>query len=90
MAIIGLRALYFAVASLLGAFRFLKPGLAILIAVIGVKLILQPMGIHAPPLVTLSVIAAILGGSVGLSLLFPGPAAVEVAEDGTKNEPTEH
>jgi predicted tellurium resistance membrane protein TerC len=89
MAIIGLRALYFAVASLLGAFRFLKTGLAILIAVIGVKLILQPMGYHAPPLVTLSVIAAILGGSIGLSLLFPGPAQALGAGAETKNEPTQ-
>ena len=87
MAIIGLRALYFAVASLLGAFRFLKTGLAILIAVIGVKLILQPMGYHAPPLVTLSVIAAILGGSIGLSLLFPGRAAAGTDVE-SKNEPT--
>jgi tellurite resistance protein TerC len=87
MAIIGLRALYFAVASLLGAFRFLKTGLAILIAVIGVKLILQPMGIHAPPLVTLSVIAAILGGSIGLSLLFPGRGPVTGAGAESKNEP---
>ncbi|MFM1882366.1 MAG: hypothetical protein RJA05_775 [Planctomycetota bacterium] len=89
MAIIGLRALYFAVASLLGAFRFLKTGLAILIAVIGVKLILQPMGYHAPPLVTLSVIAAILGGSIGLSLLFPGRAPVTGAGAESKNEPTQ-
>lgn len=73
MAIIGLRALYFAVASLLGSFRFLKTGLAILIAVIGVKLVLQPMGIHAPPFATLAIIGVILAASIGLSLAFPAP-----------------
>ncbi|MBM4110089.1 MAG: TerC family protein [Phycisphaerae bacterium] len=77
MAIIGLRALYFAVASLLGEYRFLKPGLAILIAAVGVKLILQPMGFHVPPLATLTVIGAILGCSIGLSLLFPKRATNE-------------
>lgn len=86
MAIIGLRALYFAVASLLRAFRFLKAGLAILIALIGVKLILQPMGYHAPPFVTLSVIAAFLGGTIGLSLLFPARTATESGTT-SRNEP---
>jgi hypothetical protein len=40
-------------------------------------------------LVTLSVIAAILGGSIGLSLLFPGRAQVTGAGAESKNEPTQ-
>ncbi len=75
MAIIGLRALYFAVASLLGSFRYLKPGLAILIAIIGVKLLALPLGFKAPDWVTLIVIASVLGASIGLSVLSPAPTA---------------
>ena len=46
------------------------------------------MGYHAPPLVTLSVIAAILGGSIGLSLLFPGRGGAQPGTHG-KNETTQ-
>jgi tellurite resistance protein TerC len=41
-AILGLRALYFAISSLIHAFRYLKPALAIILIFIGIKMILTP------------------------------------------------
>ena len=77
-AILGLRALYFLLAGLLERFHHLSKGLAIILAFIGVKLVLQaghkvidssiP---EIPSLVSLAVILVVLGGSVVLSLLRP-------------------
>jgi tellurite resistance protein TerC len=79
-AILGLRALYFLLAGMLEAFRYLGKGLAIILAFIGVKLILQaghkvinsaiP---EVPALVSLAVILVVLAGSVLLSLRKPAP-----------------
>jgi tellurite resistance protein TerC len=41
-AILGLRSLYFAIASLISAFRFLKIALAVILVFIGIKMILTP------------------------------------------------
>ncbi|WP_415973961.1 TerC family protein [Rhodococcus sp. 077-4] len=77
-AILGLRALYFLLAGLLEKFHFLSKGLAIILAFIGVKLILQaghkvistsiP---EIPSLVSLVVIIVVLAGSIILSLKNP-------------------
>jgi tellurite resistance protein TerC len=81
-AILGLRALYFLLAGMLEAFRYLGKGLAIILAFIGVKLILQaghkvissaiP---EVPALISLGVILALLAGSVLLSLRKPAAEA---------------
>ncbi len=69
-AILGLRALYFALAGLTKYFAYLKYGLAVILVFVGVK-----MGIsgfyHFPIVASLLVILAILVVSVVLSLLFP-------------------
>jgi tellurite resistance protein TerC len=41
-AILGLRSLYFALAGMLSAFRYLKPALALVLAVVGVKMLIAP------------------------------------------------
>jgi tellurite resistance protein TerC len=74
-AILGLRALYFLLARFLGSFRFLKYGLAVVLAFVGVKMILgyyaEP-GTHAvPTTVSLAVIAGVLGLATAASFLFP-------------------
>ncbi|MGW0120461.1 TerC family protein [Streptomyces sp. NPDC003327] len=79
-AILGLRALYFMLAGLLDRFHYLNKGLAIILAFIGVKLVLQAShktistGIpEIPSPVSLAVIVVVLAGSVVLSLLRPAP-----------------
>jgi tellurite resistance protein TerC len=77
-AILGLRALYFLLAGLLERFHLLSKGLALILAFIGVKLVLQAAHKtidtsipEIPSLVSLGVIVVVLAGSVLLSLRFP-------------------
>ena len=77
-AILGLRALYFLLSGLLEKFHYLSKGLAIILAFIGVKLVLQASHKvidtsipEIPSLVSLGVIIVLLGGSIVLSLLRP-------------------
>ncbi len=66
-AILGLRALYFALAGVLDTFRYLKTALVVLLAFIGLKMLASghyPM----PPLLSLGIVFAILGTGIGASL----------------------
>jgi tellurite resistance protein TerC len=82
-AILGLRALYFLLAGFLGMFRFLNVGLALVLMFVGVKMLLeealhvqlQAAGLGPARLLVLSlgVIAALLGGAV-LASILAGPA----------------
>ncbi|MEK8072511.1 TerC family protein [Rhodococcoides navarretei] len=100
-AILGLRALYFLLAGLLEKFHYLSKGLAIILAFIGVKLILQaghkvistsiP---EIPSLVSLVVIIVVLAGSIILSLKNPpeedsADVIDEVAADSPIVDPTD-
>ncbi|CAL9625906.1 TerC family protein [Streptomyces sp. enrichment culture] len=85
-AILGLRALYFMLAGLLDRFHYLSKGLALILAFIGVKLILQASHKtistaipEIPSLISLAVIATILAASVTLSLLRPPPGDADTA-----------
>lgn len=67
-AILGLRALYFALAAVISRFHYLKPALALVLAFVGTKMLLS--GTFKIPIgVSLGVIAGILGSGVVLSLL---------------------
>lgn len=69
-AIIGLRSLFFLLASVIDKFRFLKIGLSVLLMFIGLKMIFH----HFYPISTLNsllVVLAILSGSVLFSIIFP-------------------
>jgi tellurite resistance protein TerC len=74
-AILGLRAMYFALAGLMGLFHLLHFGLAAILVFVGVKMVL-PERYDLPPAATLSVIAGILALSVAASLLWPGKKKV--------------
>ena len=67
-AVLGLRSLYFVLSNLMGRFRHLPVGLALVLAFIGGKMLLSSV-FHVPVLVSLAVVAALLGGSVVSSLL---------------------
>jgi tellurite resistance protein TerC len=74
-AILGLRAMYFLLAGMLGKFRYLKFGLGLVLAFVGAKMLLADV-IKVPIVVSLGVIAALLTGSVIASLLAPDKEAV--------------
>ncbi|MCE2968949.1 MAG: TerC family protein [Burkholderiales bacterium] len=67
-AILGLRALYFALAALIHRFHYLKYALALLLVFIGTKIFLVGIVGKMPPAVSLSVTCALLAGGVLLSL----------------------
>jgi tellurite resistance protein TerC len=70
-AILGLRSLYFAVAGIMGYFRYLKVGLSIILAFVGLKMLVSYFNFEIPIFISLSVIVAILLISVVASLLIP-------------------
>ena len=74
-AILGLRALYFALAAILHRFAYLKPALAALLIFIGGKvLVAEAIGIEkVPPLISLGVTFAILATGVIVSLVKTAP-----------------
>jgi tellurite resistance protein TerC len=66
-AILGLRALFFVLAGMMDKFVYLKPGVAIILVFVGVKMTLSHW-IHLPTLASLAVIVVTLAGAVLLSL----------------------
>jgi len=66
-AILGLRALYFLLADIADRFHLLKYGLALVLCFIGLKMLLLPW-LHIPVYVSLSVVTALIAGSVIASL----------------------
>jgi tellurite resistance protein TerC len=70
MAILGLRALYFVLAGMMGRFHYLGTGLALILLFIGLKMVTARF-FHLPTWASLGVIMGVLTGSVGLSLLRP-------------------
>jgi tellurite resistance protein TerC len=67
-AILGLRALYFLLAGMIGRFVHLKAGLAAVLVFVGAKLMASDI-YHVPIWLSLAVIAALIGGSMATSLL---------------------
>jgi TerC family integral membrane protein len=70
-AILGLRSMYFAVSGLMKAFRFLHYGLALVLVLVGLKMVTADY-LPIPTLVTLAVIAFVLAVSVLASINSPG------------------
>jgi len=68
-AILGLRALYFALAGLTDLFVYLKYGVAIILFFVGVKMILSGF-YKIPTEISLLIILTFLGGSILLSLFI--------------------
>ena len=66
-AILGLRALYFALAALVDIFVYLKYGVAIILFYVGVKMLTAEL-YHIPTEYSLILILAILTGSIVISL----------------------
>ena len=67
-AILGLRSLYFLLAGVVHKFVYLKPALAIILSVIGTKMLLADV-YHVPTAASLGVVGLVLLTAIGLSLL---------------------
>jgi tellurite resistance protein TerC len=85
MAVLGLRSLYFALASIIHRFYYMKLSLALLLALIGVKMLLKDVLQTLPGTTyyTLGAITLILGGGVIASIIrarrTPESGEVEIA-----------
>lgn len=78
-AILGLRALYFLLANFMHMFSKLHYGLALILAFIGIKMLINPF-FHISSPVSLAVVGGILIISVALSFLFPEKKDVHDSE----------
>ena len=75
-AIVGLRSMYFMLAGALGYFRYLKVGLSLVLAVVGVKMLLDPHGqepkgiqVEIPTSISLMTVATIIVIAIVLSVM---------------------
>jgi tellurite resistance protein TerC len=73
-AILGLRSMFFAVSGLMKAFRFLHTGLAVVLVLVGVKMISADY-FPVPTLVTLGAVALVLAVSIAASIALPAKPA---------------
>ena len=76
-AILGLRALYFCLANLISAFRYLKPALILVLAFVGVKMLLVHTEFKIPNTISLLVILSLLGAAIIASWLIPAKPGEE-------------
>ena len=67
-AILGLRAMFFMLAGVMHRFEYLKTGLAMVLAFVGTKMLVADI-YEVPIGISLSVVAALIGGSVIVSLV---------------------
>jgi tellurite resistance protein TerC len=68
--LLGLGALYFVLAGLLGRFHYLTYGLAAILVFVGLKMVLEDV-VHVSSLVSLLVVVGLLGLAVLASVMFP-------------------
>ena len=72
-AILGLRSLYFLLASVVHKFHLLKYGLAFILTYIGVKMLISGW-VHVPIALSLGIVLTALAVSIGASLIWPASA----------------
>ncbi len=69
-AVLGLRSLFFLLASVVTKFHLLKYGLAVILTFVGTKMLAEQW-IHIPVLLSLGIVVSVLGASIGASLVWP-------------------
>ena len=69
-AILGLRSMYFAVSRLMKVFRFLHTGLALVLILVGLKMMVANY-LPIPTLAMLAVVAGVLGVAILASVMYP-------------------
>ena len=82
-AILGLRALYFALAGIIHRFKYLKYGLSLVLVFIGTKMILNAWfeAKIIPTEMALIITAAIIASSIGISAIKTRKASAEETEE---------
>ncbi|MBB3267202.1 tellurite resistance protein TerC [Azospirillum sp. OGB3] len=80
-AILGLRALYFALASIIHRFHYLKYGLSLVLVVVGAKMMMVDI-YKMPTALALGITAFLVGGSIVFSMLKTRGEATPEAADG--------
>jgi tellurite resistance protein TerC len=88
-AILGLRSLYFVLAHMLHAFRFLNISLAIVLGFVGGKMLLEMADVRTPTEVSLTVIVLALGLGIFFSTRHPGEDSAEPLPTRTPEEASE-
>jgi len=76
-AIMGLRSLYFALAGIMGLFRYLKIGLAFVLAFVGLKMLFAYFNLDIPIVLSLLIIISILLASVLASVFIKSGRTVK-------------
>jgi tellurite resistance protein TerC len=96
-AILGLRSLYFVLAGMIDYFRYLKVGLSIVLAFIGVKMLLSPHGhepkwfqVEIPTNISLLVVASIIFTSIVFSFVVTQREKRLGKRPPEKEKPAEH
>lgn len=69
-AMLGLRAIYFALAGVMGKFHYLRVGLALVLVFVGTKMLFSTI-FDVPIVISLAVVVVFIGIAVVASLLFP-------------------
>jgi tellurite resistance protein TerC len=87
-ALLGLRALYFALAGIMQLFHYLHYGLSVILVFIGAKLLLSDI-VEIDMRYALLVVGAILAISIIASLLYPKKEAIEQKEDKQPQPPVQ-
>jgi tellurite resistance protein TerC len=72
-AVLGLRALFFLLSSILDRFYLLQKGVSLILIFIGVKLGLDMFGYELPAYISFSIIILFLSSSILASMLIPQP-----------------
>lgn len=80
-AVLGLRALYFALEGLIYRFVYLHYGLAAILTFAGAKLLLQGIGVHVPIVVSLLVILVAITASILASLVATHDTVTGAGDD---------
>ena len=75
-AVLGLRSLFFLLASVVTKFHLLKYGLAVILTFVGAKMLAEHW-IHIPILWSLGIVISVLAASIGASFVWPQPVASE-------------
>lgn len=70
-AILGLRSLYFLLAGIMDKFHYLRSGLGIILAFVGVKMLLTHTEYKINSGAALAVVGVVLAGSIAASLIWP-------------------
>ena len=81
-ALMGLRSLFFLLASVVTKFHLLKYGLAVILTFVGTKMLIEHW-VHIPILLSLGVVIAVLAASIVASLVWPNARPVTEGKTGS-------